>query len=211
MKAKSKSAHENWYDKLIESYRENLDQSKHKLAKSLYHDELEKLNEQADRAFKYSEGSNCIVYTRSKEMASEVLEHLKDHVTSPEYKKEKGVTIATVTINPLLVKSEEQMFCQMLKVLRGRELAQTEVKGYTSHEFWEILTSSEDWGMLVILEELEAHVLSSRQGLLYKLFDLLHYGPIKFFFVAISQNITIVDSFEKRIKSRYSHRYFYNI
>lgn len=41
---------------------------------------------------------------------------------------------------------------------------------------------------------------------------MLQYANIPFVFVATSQKVDIVDSFEKRIKSRFSHRqiFFYD-
>ena len=42
--------------------------------------------------------------------------------------------------------------------------------------------------------------------MLYKILDMLQYASIPFVFIATSQKVDIVDSFEKRIKSRFSHR-----
>lgn len=42
--------------------------------------------------------------------------------------------------------------------------------------------------------------------MLYKILDMLQYAKIPFVFLATSQKVDIVDSFEKRIKSRFSHR-----
>ena len=36
--------------------------------------------------------------------------------------------------------------------------------------------------------------------------DMLQYCQIKFVFIATSMKVDIVDSFEKRVKSRFSHR-----
>ncbi len=202
-----KTQKKNWRNDLIEAYIRCLSDSKHKLVESLYKEELNKLKEQADRAFDYSEGSNCIVFSRSREMAMETLELLKEHLAA-KYCNEDGVRIVPVTINPMLVKNDEQMFGHIFKSLEDGGMTIKEMKRYNSHDFWDSLAGNDRCGILIILEELEAHVHGTKQGLLYKLFDMLHYGPIKLFFVAVSECITIVDSFEKRIKSRYSHRYF---
>ena len=42
--------------------------------------------------------------------------------------------------------------------------------------------------------------------MLYKILDMLQYAQIPFIFMASSQKVDIVDSFEKRIKSRFSQR-----
>ena len=60
--------------------------------------------------------------------------------------------------------------------------------------------------VLFILENVEYYVENSKQSLLYKILDMLQYTKIRFAFIATSQKIDIIDSFEKRIKSRFSHR-----
>ena len=42
--------------------------------------------------------------------------------------------------------------------------------------------------------------------MLYKILDMLQHCQIKFVFLCTSMKLDIADSFEKRIKSRFSHR-----
>jgi origin recognition complex subunit 4 len=60
--------------------------------------------------------------------------------------------------------------------------------------------------VIFILEEIDFYIENSKQNLLYKILDMLQYCSIPFVFLATSQKVDIVDSFEKRIKSRFSHR-----
>jgi len=60
--------------------------------------------------------------------------------------------------------------------------------------------------VLFLFEDIDYYVETTKQVLLYKILDTLQYCSIKFVFVATSMKIDIVDSFEKRIKSRFSHR-----
>lgn len=48
--------------------------------------------------------------------------------------------------------------------------------------------------------------------MLYKILDMLGCAAVPFVFIATSQKVDIVDSFEKRIKSRFSKRqiFFYD-
>lgn len=57
-----------------------------------------------------------------------------------------------------------------------------------------------------ILEDIDYYVETTKQVLLYKILDMFGYLKIKFVFIATSVKIDISDSFEKRIKSRFSHR-----
>ncbi len=57
-----------------------------------------------------------------------------------------------------------------------------------------------------ILEDIDYYVETTKQLLLYKILDMFGYLKVKFVFIATSVKVDIVDSFEKRIKSRFSHR-----
>ena len=63
-----------------------------------------------------------------------------------------------------------------------------------------------DVSVLFIFENVEYYIENSKQSLLYKILDMLQNAKVKFAFVATSQKIDIIDNFEKRIKSRFSHR-----
>lgn len=64
--------------------------------------------------------------------------------------------------------------------------------------------------VLFILEDIDYYVETTKQLLLYKILDMFAYlsqdSGVKFVFLATSVKVDIVDSFEKRIKSRFSHR-----
>ena len=57
-----------------------------------------------------------------------------------------------------------------------------------------------------ILEDIDYYVENTKQVLLYKILDMFGYLQMKFVFIATSVKLDIADSFEKRIKSRFSHR-----
>lgn len=57
-----------------------------------------------------------------------------------------------------------------------------------------------------MFEDIDYYISETKQVLLYKILDMLQYCQIKFVFIATSMKVDIVDSFEKRVKSRFSHR-----
>ena len=57
-----------------------------------------------------------------------------------------------------------------------------------------------------MFEDIDYYVETTKQVLLYKILDMLQYVQIKFVFLATSMKLDVADSFEKRIKSRFSHR-----
>ena len=60
--------------------------------------------------------------------------------------------------------------------------------------------------MLFLFEDIDYYVETTKQVLLYKILDMLTYVKIKFVLLATSMKLDVADSFEKRIKSRFSHR-----
>ncbi len=65
--------------------------------------------------------------------------------------------------------------------------------------------------MLFVLEDIDYYVETTKQLLLYKILDMFSYlsqgnHNVRFVFLATSVKVDIVESFEKRIKSRFSHR-----
>jgi origin recognition complex subunit 4 len=64
--------------------------------------------------------------------------------------------------------------------------------------------------VLFVLEDIDYYVETTKQLLLYKILDMFTYlsqdGNVRFVFLATSVKVDVVDSFEKRIKSRFSHR-----
>lgn len=70
----------------------------------------------------------------------------------------------------------------------------------------EYFDNNPNMSVCFILEDIDYYVETTKQVLLYKILDMFGYLKIKFVFIATSVKIDIADSFEKRIKSRFSHR-----
>lgn len=70
----------------------------------------------------------------------------------------------------------------------------------------EFFTKNPNISVLFLFEDIDYYVETTKQVLLYKILDMLQYVQIKFVFLATSMKLDVADSFEKRIKSRFSHR-----
>eukprot|EP00826_Nyctotherus_ovalis_P010091 TRINITY_DN12685_c0_g1_i2.p1 TRINITY_DN12685_c0_g1~~TRINITY_DN12685_c0_g1_i2.p1 ORF type:complete len:249 (-),score=65.88 TRINITY_DN12685_c0_g1_i2:741-1487(-) len=193
---------------LIDMYLEMMDESKEKLVRHFYNDEIKQLLEQAETSLTTGSCSSCILLTRSKEIASIALAAFKKELISSMHSKHKPARVVPITINPLLVKDEERMLAQIHEELADAFPEVVRRKDAEAANLWEDLSAFKDAAILIVLEELEVNVIGKRQGLLYRLFDLPHHGSIKLFSVLVAQNINIAEHFEKRVKSRYSHRFF---
>ncbi len=73
-------------------------------------------------------------------------------------------------------------------------------------EIQKYFTEHKKVSLLFVFEDIDYYISETKQVLLYKILDMLQYCQIKFVFIATSMKVDIVDSFEKRVKSRFSHR-----
>ena len=60
--------------------------------------------------------------------------------------------------------------------------------------------------MVFILDEFQEFATRSKQTLLYTLLDILQSGETQMAVVGLTEKIDVVESLEKRIQSRFSHR-----
>jgi len=60
--------------------------------------------------------------------------------------------------------------------------------------------------IVFIFEDIDFYVETTKQLMLYKILDILTQCQVRFVFLATSMKFDVADSFEKRIKSRFSHR-----
>ena len=61
--------------------------------------------------------------------------------------------------------------------------------------------------MIFILDEFDLFTTHSRQTLLYNLFDIAQAKKAPIVVLGLTTRVDVVESLEKRVKSRFSHRY----
>ena len=61
--------------------------------------------------------------------------------------------------------------------------------------------------MVFVLDEFDLFTTHSRQTLLYNLFDIAQARKAPIVVLGLTTRIDVVESLEKRVKSRFSHRY----
>ncbi|CAI2364249.1 unnamed protein product [Moneuplotes crassus] len=113
--------------------------------------------------------------------------------------KDSECDIRTVRINSILTTKETEILnhfaeCLGMDIIDKQGLSQ-EMKERMKDYFKQFPNIA----VLFILENVEYYVENSKQSLLYKILDMLQYAKIKFVFIATSQRVNIIDSFEKRI------------
>ena len=77
----------------------------------------------------------------------------------------------------------------------------------------EEITGAEDGvtskSVVFIIDEFELFATHARQTLLYNLFDIAQARKAPIAVLGLTTRIDVVESLEKRVKSRFSHRYVY--
>ncbi len=114
--------------------------------------------------------------------------------------------LKVIRVNSILSNSEAKILLKLCESLNLKHVSQAfhslEMVNYIRDYFLENPRIS----VCFILEDIDYYVETTKQVLLYKILDMFGYLKVKFVFIATSVKIDIVDSFEKRIKSRFSHR-----
>ena len=118
----------------------------------------------------------------------------------------KEFNLKAIRVNATMSNSEPKFQAKFCEALGLKELD----KQVTSNEFTnrvqEFFQENKDLSILFVAEDIEYYVETTRQIMLYKILDMLQHCQIRFVFLCTSMKLDIADSFEKRIKSRFSHR-----
>ena len=123
-------------------------------------------------------------------------EDIRNEMDDPE-------NLKVIKLNSTLNNSENKIqakFCEAL----GLDRSITAIEMVEAvHNYFE---SNPELSILFIFEDIDYYVETTKQMMLYKILDLLQHAQIKFCFLATSMKHDVADSFEKRIKSRFSHK-----
>lgn len=125
-------------------------------------------------------------------------------------------TLKVIRVNSILSNSETKILLRLCESLKLRQHQQQLLAKQAMHsvEMVEVIKKyfleNPKQAVLFILEDIDYYVETTKQLLLYKILDMFGYlsadHGVRFVFLATSVKVDVVDSFEKRIKSRFSHR-----
>jgi Cdc6-like AAA superfamily ATPase len=114
--------------------------------------------------------------------------------------------LKVIRVNSILSNSEAKILLKLCESLSLKQFSSAfhslEMMNYIKEYF----DNNPNMSVCFILEDIDYYVETTKQVLLYKILDMFGYLKVKFVFIATSVKIDIADSFEKRIKSRFSHR-----
>jgi len=156
--------------------------------------------------FVYNENQAMLLLSRSNTVLHQFISKVKNDLMRKMRKENSKWDIRAVRINSILTTKETAILNHFAEWL-GMDNSDKQILAHEMQARMEqYFQSRPEVSVLFILENVEYYVENSKQSLLYKILDMLQYSKIKFAFIGTSQKIDIIDNFEKRIKSRFSHR-----
>ena len=114
--------------------------------------------------------------------------------------------LKVIRVNSILSNSEAKILLKLCESLQLKHVSQAFQTLEMMNHIKEYFDKNPRISVCFILEDIDYYVETTKQVLLYKILDMFGYLSVKFVFIATSMKTDIVESFEKRIKSRFSHR-----
>ena len=167
------------------------------------------------RAFLKHENNSMLLLARSKQTMHAFISAVEEQVKAMFDKEIETIDLKVIRVNSILSNSETKILQRLSEALKITRVSQSEPK--SSFHSVEMVDSIREYferkqnqAVLFVLEDIDYYVETTKQLLLYKILDMFTYlsqdWNVRFVFLATSVKVDIVDSFEKRIKSRFSHR-----
>ena len=171
------------------------------------------------RAFLHHENNSMMLLARSKQtmhsFISAITEQVKTLFKESEDQSIADSELKVIRVNSILSNSETKILMRLSDSLRLRQ--GEGIQSRAQFQSVEMIETIKDYfkkqpkqAVLFVLEDIDYYVETTKQVLLYKILDMFGYlseeSNVRFVFLATSVKVDLVDQFEKRIKSRFSHR-----
>ena len=156
--------------------------------------------------FIYNENQSMLLLSRSNTVLHQFISKIRKDLSWKLKQENIQWDVRTVRINSILTTKETAILNHFAEWLGMDNTDKQTLAFDMKSRMEEFFKQRPGISVLFILENVEYYVENSKQSLLYKILDMLQYTKIKFAFIATSQKIDIIDNFEKRIRSRFSHR-----
>ena len=114
--------------------------------------------------------------------------------------------LKVIRVNSTMNNSEPKIQMKFCEALGLKDFDRQITSNEFTNKVTEYFQSEPNLSILFVFEDIDYYVETTRQVMLYKILDMLQHCQIKFVFLCTSMKLDIADSFEKRIKSRFSHR-----
>ena len=160
------------------------------------------------QAFDNFENNSLLVTGRAKQLLHSLMLQVERDIRLEYMERGEEANLQVIKVNATLNNSENKFqakFCEALGLSSSGSNQLTSVE--MVEKVQEYFADQENLKVLFILEDIDYYVETTKQIMLYKILDtLMATSQIRFVFLCTSQKYDVVDAFEKRIKSRFSHR-----
>ena len=176
------------------------------VGEEFYDEQYNTVMDMLRRAFVMNENQSMLLLSRTNKMMNKFICKIKNDLVEELSTDSHKWNIKVIRINSILTLKETAILNHFAECL-GMDNADKQVLAHEMKErMQEYFKCHPEVSILFIFENVEYYIENTKQSLLYKILDMFQYTKIKFAFISTSQKIDILDSFEKRIKSRFSHR-----
>lgn len=176
------------------------------VGEKFFTDQYETVMDMLKRAFTKDENQSMLLLSRSNTVTHQFISKIKNNLIRELSTDDRKCNIKAIRINAILTTKETAILNHFAECLgmenNDKQILATDMQAKMSKYF----EDHPEVSVLFIFENVEYYIENSKQSLLYKILDMFQHTHTKFAFIATSQQIDIIDQFEKRIKSRFSHR-----
>ena len=168
------------------------------------------------QAFLKHENNSMLLLARSKQTLHAFISAVQEECEKlfAQESATENLELKVIRVNSILSNSETKILQRLSEALKLPHVQGEQKASFHSIEMVdsikEYFSKKQNQAVLFVLEDIDYYVETTKQLLLYKILDMFTYlsqdGNVRFVFLATSVKVDVVDSFEKRIKSRFSHR-----
>ena len=173
---------------------------------SFFPEQYNEVMDMLKRAYMQDENNSLLLLARSKQTLYTLTSQVEQDIQSYMQSKNKDFNLRAIRVNATMSNSEPKFQAKFCEALGLRDLDSKVTSNEFTNRVQEYFQENKELAILFVFEDIDYYVETTRQIMLYKILDMMQHCQIRFVFLCTSMKLDIIDSFEKRIKSRFSHR-----
>eukprot|EP00347_Sterkiella_histriomuscorum_P007842 403347358 len=157
-------------------------------------------------SYKLGQTNSMLLLSRTKQTLHAFISKISEDMMQLMHQWDSHSKLKVIRVNSILCNSESKILQKLCESLDLKHVSQQFHSLEMMDHIKEYFDNNKNIAVCFILEDIDYYVETTKQVLLYKILDMFGQIKLKFVFIATSMKQDIADSFEKRIKSRFSHR-----
>ncbi|CDW89844.1 UNKNOWN [Stylonychia lemnae] len=173
---------------------------------SFYKNQYDQVMDILYRSYSQGDNNSFLLLSRTKQTLHSFISQISSDITIKLKSNNQENNLKIIRVNSILSNTEAKILMKLSESLNLKHASQAFHSFEMMEHIKQYFDENQNISVCFILEDIDYYVENTKQVLLYKILDMFGYLKIKFVFIATSVKLDIADSFEKRIKSRFSHR-----